>query len=278
MRKGSLDRKLAEQEKAKKAGKYLRWFHTRDMPGAGTKTRLACEKSASEELHLMSEAELAVFLEAWWRPSVVTICDQHALDRKKTQRAAALLSIDHPTYSGRGEPAVLSTDLVLFTRHENSYGREALSVKWAPSGRKRSLTPLQEIERKTWEDDGVTYRAVTAHGMHGNRSKNLAWIYRAANDMVGRDLSEQEVAAQREFHRLIRRRRPMSVLEAARHVDSSLALLDGSGVRAFRQLAGIKRIRFDLDATDPLLIRLENIWCCPKRKALTPGSGGPDWA
>ncbi|WP_232427320.1 TnsA endonuclease C-terminal domain-containing protein [Burkholderia ubonensis] len=267
MHKTTLARKLVEQERANKKGGYARWYHTRDMPGSGIKTRLVCEKGAAGELHLMSEAEHAAFLEAWWRSDVVTIFDQYALNREKTRRAAASLNLDHPTYSGTGEPAVLSTDLVLVTRRDNLYGREAWSVKsTAPNGT-APLTRSQKIERRTWEDEGVPYKAVAAHGIHANRSKNLAWIFRAANETVGRDLDGEEVKARRAIERAIRQRRPMSVIDACRYVDRSLGLPAGSGIRAFRQLAGEKRIRFDLNVVDPLQLRLDDVWCCSSRNA-----------
>jgi len=266
MRQRTLARKLAEQRRATDTGEYVRWFHTRDMPGAGIKTRIVCEKAAADELHLMSEAEHAAFLEAWWRPDVVTIFDQYALDRKKTRRAAASINLDHPTYSCSREPAVLSTDLVLVTRSGNSYAREAWSVKSAsPDGTAR-LTRSQAIERRTWLDEGASYKAVTAHGMHANRSKNLAWIFRAVNETVGRALSGEEIAARRAILRVIRERRPMSMLEACRTVDRMLALPAGSGATAFRQLAGEKLVRFDLEAGDPLQLRVGDICCCAARK------------
>jgi len=259
MRKGTLARKLAEQARANKAGEYRRWIHTRDMPGSGVKTRLFCEKAPADEVHLMSEAEHAVFLEAWWRSDVVAILEQYALNRDKTQRAAAELNIDHPTYRRTGEPAVLSTDLVLLVQSGNSYHREVLSVKGGGPRGIRPLTRSQEIERRTWENEGARYKAVAVYGMHADRSKNLAWIFRAANDMLGRDLSEAELTAQRALYQLVRRCPSMSVMEACREVDRSLAIPAGSGVRAFRQLAATKRIRFDLDTVDPLGIRLADV-------------------
>ncbi|WP_096476352.1 TnsA endonuclease C-terminal domain-containing protein [Burkholderia cepacia] len=77
--------------------------------------------------------------------------------------------------------------------------------------------------------------------------------------MLGRDLSEAESTAQRALYQLVRRRPSMSVMEACREVDRSLAIPVGSGVRAFRQLAATKRICFDLDTVDPLGIRLAEV-------------------
>ncbi|EUC18708.1 UNVERIFIED_ORG: TnsA endonuclease-like protein [Burkholderia sp. CF145] len=260
MRKATLARKLKEQELARKAGIHLRWYHTRDMPGSGTKTRLACEKGATEELHLMSEAEHAAFLDAWWRRDVVTIYDQNALDTEKTQRAAVSIGIEHPRYDGRGVPAVLSTDLVLNVKTVNSYGREAVSVKSVRSGGTASLTRSQEIERKTWENEGATYRAVTVNGMHTNRSKNLGWIFRAHNDTVGRQLSDAELVAQREVLRIFRARKDVRVIDACNYIDRAHGLPTGSGVQAFRQLAGCKSLAFDLNVSDPVVLKFDQIW------------------
>lgn len=259
MKERTLRRKLSEQERAKKAGTYLRWFHTRDMPGSGTKTRLVCEKAAADELHLMSDAEQAVFLEAWYRDDVVTIFDQYALDREKTQRAALALSIDHPRYDGRTEPAVLSTDLVLNVRCGSTYIREANSVKTAGFS-DGELKRTQLIERRTWQDQGAIYRSVTANGMHANRSKNLAWIFRAHNDTVGRHLSDTELVAQREILRLFRRRKDMRIVDACRYIDRTFELASGSGAQAFRQLAGGKYLAFNLDVHDPIQLLFSEVW------------------
>ncbi|WP_217910452.1 TnsA endonuclease C-terminal domain-containing protein [Paraburkholderia youngii] len=264
MKMRTLHRKLKEQENAKNAGIYLRWMHTRDMPGSGIKTRLVCEKAVADELHLMSEAEHAAFLEAWWRDEVKTIFDQWALDREKTQRAALSINIDHPTYTGRTEPAVLSTDLVLNVQRGKTYIREAISVKSARTDGRDILTRSQLIERRTWENEGAIYKAVAFNGMHGNRSKNLAWIYRAHNDTVGRKLSASEQRAQNELLRILRKRKDMRVVDACRYVDSTFQFPSGSGVQAFRQLAGRKALAFDLNASDPVRLLSGDVWK-PKR-------------
>ncbi|CAD6516518.1 TnsA endonuclease C-terminal domain-containing protein [Paraburkholderia metrosideri] len=266
MKKHALHRKLNEQARAKKAGAYLRWFHTRDMPGSGTKTRLVCEKAAADELHLMSDAEHAAFLEAWWRDDVLTIFDQYALDREKTQRAALSVNVDHPRYDGRSESAVLSTDLVLNVRRGSTYIREANSVKSARSNASETLTRMQLIERRMWENEGAIYRLVTANGMHANRSKNLAWIFRAHNDTVGRQLSDFELIARREILRFFRRRKDVRVVDACRYVDHTFELASGTAVQAFRQLAGAKYLAFSLNVPDPIQLSFSEIWR-PKRNA-----------
>ena len=259
MKKGTLHRKLKEQEKAKKDGVYRRWLHTRDMPGSGIKTRLVCEKAAAGELHLMSEAEHAAFLEAWWRDDVETIFDQYALDRNEARRAALAINIDYPTYAGRTEPAVLSTSLLLTTVRGKTHGREAVSVKSVRPG-ELTLTRRQLIERKTWEDEGAVYKPVAFEGMHANRSKNLTWIFRAHNDTVGRQLSASELTAQKELLRILRKQKEMRVVDACRYVDSTFQLPSGSGVQAFRQLAGRKALAFDLNASDPVQLRAGDVW------------------
>lgn len=260
IRKGTLARKLREQARAKERGVHQRWQHTRDMPGSGIKTRLACNKAAGGELHLLSEAQHAEFLEGWYRRDVKVIYDQVALDREKSQRAAASINVPHPFYRHLGEPAVLSTCLVYITERGATHHREARSVSSSLSVNGRELTRSQRIEKKTWEDEGATYAVVRANGMHACRSRNLAWIFRAHSDTVGRKLSDVEVVAQRELLRLVRRQAEMQVIDACGTVDRTLGLPLGSGVRAFRQLAGTKQLAFDLDLSDPLNIPLANIW------------------
>ncbi|WP_321932145.1 TnsA endonuclease C-terminal domain-containing protein [Paraburkholderia guartelaensis] len=264
IRKGTLERKQKEQALARDTGSHQRWLNTRDMPGSGIKTRLACNKAVVGELHMLSAAEHAEFLEGWYRRDVKVIHDQVALDRDKTQRAAASINVAHPFYRHLGEPAVLSTDLVYITERAGTHSREARSVKSTSSGKEGELTRAQLIEQKTWENEGASYFVVRANGMHARRSKNLAWIFRAHNETVGRKLSDAEMAAQRELLRLVRRQKELRVIDACRLVDRTLGLPVGSGVRAFRQLTGDKRLAFDLDVPDPLDIRLDEIWW-PKR-------------
>ncbi|WP_321813124.1 MULTISPECIES: heteromeric transposase endonuclease subunit TnsA [unclassified Paraburkholderia] len=260
IRKTTIERKLKEQALAKSKGVHQRWQHTRDRTGSGTKIRLACSKAASEEVHLLSAAEHAELLEGWYRREVKVIYDQVAIDREKTQRAAASINVVHPLCQSLGELAVISTSLVYITERGKSFIREARSVRSIRRGQEGELTRSQLIERKAWEDDGALYVAVTKSGMHANRSQNLAWIFRAHNDTVNRTLSGAEMAAQRQLLRLVRWKKEMRVIDACRLVDRTAGIPAGSGVRAFRQLAGARRLAFDLDVSNPLNIPLDEIW------------------
>ncbi|MGF6289635.1 heteromeric transposase endonuclease subunit TnsA [Paraburkholderia youngii] len=264
MRKATLARKLKELAEASRNRLHYRWMHTREMPGSGTRTRLACEKAVLDELHLMSEAEHAQFLEGWYRSDVKFILEQVALDSDKTRRAAASIDVDHPTYRNLDEAAVLSTDLVYFTEQGTTRSREAKSVRSGRSGIDGKPTRSQRIEQKTWENEGVSYSVVRADGMHATRSRNLAWIFRAHNDTVGRELSDSELIAQREFLLLFRKRKEMRVIDACRYIDRTFGLTSGAGTQAFRQLAGAKSLAFNLDVRDPIQLRLDEIWT-PKK-------------
>jgi hypothetical protein len=68
------------------------------------------------------------------------------------------------------------------------------------------------------------------------------------------------MAAQHELLRLLRRQKEIRVIDACGLVDRTLRLPVGSGVRAFRQLAGAKQIAFDLDVSDPINLRLDEVW------------------
>jgi hypothetical protein len=96
--------------------------------------------------------------------------------------------------------------------------------------------------------------------MHARRSQNLAWIFRAHNDTVGRTLSDVEMAAQNQLLRFVRQKKEMRVIDACRLVDRTTKVPAGSGVRAFRQLTGAKKLAFDLNVSDPLDLRLDEVW------------------
>ncbi|TGP39759.1 heteromeric transposase endonuclease subunit TnsA [bacterium M00.F.Ca.ET.228.01.1.1] len=263
MRKGALTRKLKEQTLAKSRGLHQRWQHTKDATGAGRKTRLVCSKAPGGEIHLMSQAELAEFLEGWYRADVRVIHDQVALDRTQTQKSAASLNVAHPRYRRIDEPAVISTSLLYITERKGCYGKEARSVRSVREGRDRDeaeLTRVQLIERRAWERDGAVYVAVGKDGMRAQRSRNLAWLFRAYNDTVGRSLSDGEMKAQRGLLRLVRSKKDMTVLEACGLVERTFGLPPGSGVQAFRQLAGARRLAFDLDVSNPVTIPVAEIW------------------
>jgi hypothetical protein len=79
VRKGTLERKLKEQALATCKGIHVRWLNNRDMEDSRIKTRLACTKAALGQLQLLSETELAEFLEGWSWEDVKVICEQVAL-------------------------------------------------------------------------------------------------------------------------------------------------------------------------------------------------------
>ncbi|CAH2897748.1 MAG: hypothetical protein PCALPYG88_2051 [uncultured Paraburkholderia sp.] len=256
MRPSTRRRKLKEQEVARTEGRHERWIGTRDMPGVGIKTRLTSTKTDLREIHLLSAGEHAVFLELWWAKHVLTIYDQVWHESVKTRRAAAEIGVAHPSYPGSGDAVDLSTDLVAVTSRNGKLGRKAFSVKPA-SFSETGLTPKQRIEQQTWKNEGVEFEAVFTEGMHATRSKNLAWLLRAANDVAAHGVTRTEMVAQRELHRRLRRRCDVCVIDACRAVERSSGLPLGSGMRAFRQLAAARHIRFDLDAIEPAQIPVQ---------------------
>jgi hypothetical protein len=252
MKKGTRDRKKRELEAAKAEGLHMRWIGTRDLPGAGIKTRMTCMKTRLREVHLLSSCEHAALLELWWDENVLTFFEAVPLPPEDTQRAALDVGVEHPRYGAEDEPVVLSTDLVAIYKRDGKLQKKAFSVKAYMPGRRGELTPRQLIEQRYWEREGVEFKAVVMDGMHSPRSKNLSWLLRAENDMSGRELSTDERRAQTELTRRLRKRLDVLVIDACLRVDKILSLPPGSGARAFRQLAALRRVNFDLNARDPV--------------------------
>ncbi|MFM0032779.1 TnsA endonuclease N-terminal domain-containing protein [Paraburkholderia madseniana] len=259
MREGTYERKIREQALAKKRGVHRPWINTRDIPGAGIKTRLTCMKVALREIHLLSAGEHAVFLEAWRRDDVLTIEDQVPLDVNKTTRAALDLGVDHPYYKRFPKPSVLTTDLVLRTSKNGLARREPISVKSVRRQGAVEPTRKQRIEQEAWRQEGSLLTFAYVHGMHANRSKNLAWLFRAENEVTSRDLTDDEELAQRELYSRIVRRLDRLAIDAIRAVQAEFGLPSGVTAQAFRQLLACRRISVDFDVADMRLAEVIDI-------------------
>jgi hypothetical protein len=259
MKRLTRERKLREVEAGNREGRHVRWIGTRDMPGSGVKTRLTSLKTDLREVHLNSSAEHAAFLELWWDKQVLTVFEQVMIPTKDSRPAALEVDVDHPTYTVGGDPVILSTDLVAVLERDGKVTKRADSVKSTKSFKGQGPSPRQRVEQRYWERQGQEFRVVTANGMHGARSKNLAWLLRCENDMANRSLTLDEEAAQQELFRRLRKRLDATVLDSCRRVDRLLDLPPGSGARAFRQLATIRKVRFDLGSWDPIRIPVVEI-------------------
>ncbi|WP_167306969.1 TnsA endonuclease C-terminal domain-containing protein [Paraburkholderia hospita] len=259
MKPSTLKRKLAEQEVALREGRHLRWLGTRALPGAGIKVRVTCVKTALREIHLLSSCEQAAFLELWWDDSVLTVYDQVAIPQDVSLKAAAQINVEHPTYKRGGELVVITTDLVAIRKRDGRLQKMAYSVKERRSFKATGENDRQRIERRVWENEGAEFKVFIADGMRAPRSKNLAWLLAAENDMTGRPLSSEEMSAQKSLLFHMRRRIGMLVVDACRAVDAEAELEPGCGARAFRQLAATKQIAFDLSSEDPIRIPVSEI-------------------
>jgi hypothetical protein len=258
LKRKTVARKISEQVRAMQDGHHQRHVNTRDMPGAGTKSRLMSSKSGAREIHLLSDAEKSQFLKVWRDKTSKLIYDQVALNTDESALAAIQVGVRHPATGRDHEPLTLSTDLVAIHEVNGRVRRRAISVKTLGAGPKE-LTPKQMIEKKYWENRASEFEAVWANGMHSPVSKNLEWLLRTENEMHGRDLSASELIARRELVRRLIRRRDNLVIDACRAVETEFQLRSGSGVRAFRQLALERQLSFDMNATSPVFLPVASI-------------------
>ncbi|RQR27306.1 TnsA endonuclease C-terminal domain-containing protein [Burkholderia sp. Bp9142] len=259
MRRTTRERKLKEQETAKREGRHERWIGTRDMPGVGMKTRLTSSKTGLRAIHLLSDGEKACFLELWWDLGILTIYDQVMLEPEKTLRAAARAGVDHPRYPDTGDPVVLSTDLVAIGERNGRLYKRAISVKSSERFGTTDKTPKQKIEEQYWLGEGARFEIFKVHGMHAARHKNLGWLLKAENDMLGRELSETEEIAQRELLRRLRKCMDARVVDACEAVERQFSLQSGAGAQAFRQLAAKRIVSFDLESKNPVFVIVKDL-------------------
>lgn len=155
---------------------YRPWLTIHDVSSHGRSHRIRGAK-AGRVHHLLSDIELAVFLECDWHPGVVDIREQFPLDRNETKPIAAEMRVRHP--QDRGVDVVMTTDLLVDYERGGVRGQVAIAVKPASQFRNARVAEKLEIERRYWARRAVSWRLVTDKQTSRIRTLNLAWLHEA---------------------------------------------------------------------------------------------------
>lgn len=116
-KKSQIDDRLTKGRGDIEADRYVPYLFIHDVPSTGKVSRLSYRGRA---LHLMSDLEKAVAVEASWSPNIIDIYEQVALANFKadppntheTEAIAREMGIAHPVLAD-GSPGVFTTDLVI---------------------------------------------------------------------------------------------------------------------------------------------------------------------
>lgn len=128
--------------------------------------------------HTLSKHEYQFLLVQEWSDSVVDIREQYPLTPiELTIEIADKLNIRHPHY--KGEKVIMSTDFMLSVVNEDGEITDvARTIKPVTKLTKRTLE-LFEIERRYFQEIGISWKMVFDKPKPINMIKNIDWMYDA---------------------------------------------------------------------------------------------------
>ncbi|MGM0881384.1 MAG: TnsA endonuclease N-terminal domain-containing protein [Bacillota bacterium] len=172
-----IERRLKEGRGQGHFAAYKPWLTIHDVPSHGIVTRILGWKSGRLH-HLFSEHfELAHFYQMEWSTNVIDIREQYPLlPLEKTLYIAEQLGVRHPTDPRTHHPIVMTTDQLITVKGGEDIYFEAHSIKPKSKLGKRVIEKL-EIERKFFEDSGITWRLITEKQINYELVKNVIWLH-----------------------------------------------------------------------------------------------------
>lgn len=241
-----IQRFLAEGRGTGEGMNYQPWLTIQDVPSSGLSTRIL--GGTTGRLHqLLSENETRLFLILDFSSLVVDIREQFPLDRADTQRIAEAMGVTHPREPREGNDIVMTTDFLITMQRNGERWHVARSVKpWKELDRLRVLEK-QEIERRYWDERGVTLKLVTEEQLPKTLTLNLMWL----SEMR----SLEKLCVPYEGYWEDRMNVLLSNLATAKNssIKKFIALLEshygfqtGEAITAIRHLAANKIIKFDM--------------------------------
>jgi hypothetical protein len=156
---------------------YKPWLVVRDVPSVGVSSRV--KGWTTKRVHeLFSQLELRYFYLLDWSVLVADIREQYPLlPLEETQEIAQQLNIRHPTNPRTKDPIVMTTDFVVTVGQSIGVTEQARTVK--PKEKLSSARVLEklEIERRYWQNRGISWGIVTENEISKAFADNVAWIH-----------------------------------------------------------------------------------------------------
>lgn len=158
--------KIREKRGTGTGANYNPWIHTREVSSAGTKSLLVDWKHG-RQIHTLSRNETYFYYIQRWNDNVLDINEQFPLDRRKTERIAAALSIRHPTL-GNDPDERMTTDLLVTKTDGKNIKKLAYSVKDKyeqvfgnlKDPEVKRLIEKQTIEMSYWRLAGINFKII----------------------------------------------------------------------------------------------------------------------
>ncbi|WP_259332009.1 TnsA endonuclease N-terminal domain-containing protein [Pseudomonas sp. GW101-3H06] len=226
---------------------YLPWLTIQDVPSSGRSTR-ALGSTTGRTHHLLSDLETGLFLILDRSSLVIDIREQFPLPREETQRIAASMGVKHPREPKAGNEIVITTDFLITMRQGSETWLVARSVKPAGELEKKRVLEKQEIERRYWSSQSVSFGIVTENEIPKELVKNLRFLseMRSLNGLI---VPYEGYWADREsvFVSQFQQTSNCTLKEFFNYLEVEHGFQVGEALTVFRYLAANKVISFDLN-------------------------------
>jgi hypothetical protein len=174
---------------------YKPFLKVRDVPSKGRSSMVLGLKT-NRTHHYLSDIEYKVHILSEYDHNVEDIREQFALlPWEETQEIAGSLGIRHPTYPYTRTPIVMTSDIVITLKNNQTHKNTIISVKpskdIAPENPKaRRCIEKLLIEKTYWDRRKITWKLITEQEINHTRFHNLN-NFRAA--VVARELDSLNV-------------------------------------------------------------------------------------
>jgi hypothetical protein len=178
----SIQRKIKEGRGQGHFSEYKPWLTVHDVPSTGVVTRILGWKSGRLHHYLSEHFELAHHYQMEWSEQVIDIREQFPLlPLDKTLYIAEKLGIKHPTDPKNKLPIIMTTDMLLTVKQEESIKFIAHSIKPSKKLTKRVVEKLQ-IEKEFFKDQKIEWALITERQINYNLVRNVEWLHNAKNN------------------------------------------------------------------------------------------------
>ncbi|MDQ0049888.1 hypothetical protein J2T18_004210 [Paenibacillus polymyxa] len=200
--------------------------------------------------HTLSKFEYQYLLVQEWADRVLDIREQYPLTPiELTQEIALKMNIAHPHLNG--EHVIMTTDFML-TILDHQGQMQEVSRTFKPTNKltKRTLE-LFEIERRYFQEIGLSWKVVFDIGRPIGLIKNIDWLYDAKHTDVrpGIDKEMIELIAEPIFISIQNLGTTLSISKACLKTDHKIGLEPGTSMFIVKHMLANKRWTTDMNQT-----------------------------
>ncbi|WP_268798723.1 TnsA endonuclease N-terminal domain-containing protein [Pseudomonas huanghezhanensis] len=178
---------------------------------------------------------------------MIDIREQFPLPRVEIQRIAAAMGVKHPREPKAGNDIVMTTDFLITMHSGSETWLTARSVKPASEQDRKRVLEKQEIERRYWLEQNVSFHIVTENELPRELKKNLMFLneVRSFDGLIVPYEGYWQDRAEK-FISHFKSVRDCTLKEFFNSLQDNYGFQVGEALTVFRYLAAKKLISFNL--------------------------------